>query len=275
MAKVGFEYTVIGKLTAETDTDPATCAYTAGMYMGPNAAFNFTPNANDVKDYGDDRVVETDTSVIDGTVSIEHNEITMEQEAYILGHTIVEASNNTPAHIVSKSTDIAPYLGIGMVGKSKRSGTNMYTAKFYYKTQFREPSDENASKQDSTSFTHTTIEGNMFTLQDGSWKDSAEFDTLAAAKAWLNDKVGISEAPSVTLSRSSVTITAGETVQLTAVTNPEGETVTWASADSTTATVSAGEVEGKAAGNTVVTASITKNTKTYTAACAVNVLAAS
>lgn len=193
MAKIGFEYTVIGKMTAETDANPTTITYTDGMYMGANAAFNFTPNANDVKDYGDDRVVETDTSVIDGTVSVEHNEITMEQEAYILGHTLVEASQDNPAHIVSKSTDIAPYLGIGMVGKSKRSGANKYTAKFYYKTQFREPSDENATKQDSTSFAHTTLEGNMFTLQDGSWKDSAEFDTLAAAKAWLDSKVGIGD----------------------------------------------------------------------------------
>ena len=192
MAKVGFEYVAMGKMTADTDTSLSAVQYTEGIYMGPNAAFNFTPNANDVKDYGDDRVVETDTSVIDGTISVEHNELTMEQEAYMLGHTVAEAAQDSPAHIVSNADDVAPYLGIGFVGKSKRSGAMKYTAKFYPKCQFREPNDENSSKQDSTTFNHTNLEGNMFTLQNGDWRDSAEFDTLATAKTWINGKVGIS-----------------------------------------------------------------------------------
>ena len=192
MAKTGFEYTVMGKLTAGTDTSLADATYTDGIYMGPNAAFNFSPNANDVKDYGDDRVTETDTTVIDGTVSVEHNELTAEQEAYMLGHTVTEGV------VVSNADDLAPFLGIGFVGKSKRSGANKYTAKFYPKVQFREPSDENATKQDSVSFAHTTLEGNMFTLQNGDWRESKEFDTLAAAKAWLDDKVGVSGATGTT-----------------------------------------------------------------------------
>ena len=194
MAKVGFEYTVMGKLTPGTDASLATVTYTEGIYMGPNSAFNFSPNANDVKDYGDDRVTETDTSVIDGTISVEHNELTMEQEAYMLGHKVTGATGGNAAHIVSNADDEAPYLGIGFVGKSKRSGTLKFTAKFYPKAQFREPGDDNATKQDSTSFTHTTMEGNMFTLQNGDWRDSAEFSTLADAKAWLNTKVGITSA---------------------------------------------------------------------------------
>lgn len=194
MAKIGFEYVVMGKLTSGTDTSATAATYTDGMYMGPNAAFNFSPNANDVKDYGDDRVTETDTSVIDGTISVEHNELTMEQEAYMLGHATVAAvtgSGGHPAYIVSTASDVAPYLGIGFVGKSRRSGSSVYTAKFYYKCQFREPSDDNATKQDSTAFTHTTLEGNMFTLQDGSWRKAAEFDSLSAAKAWLDGIVNI------------------------------------------------------------------------------------
>lgn len=189
MAKIGFEYTVMGKLTAGTDTSLTAVEYTDGIYMGPNAAFNFSPNANDVKDYGDDRAVETDTSVIDGTVSVEHNELTTEQEAYMLGHSV-----GSDGEIVSNSTDIAPFLGVGFVGKSKRSGSYKYTAKFYPKVQFREPGDDNATKQDSTSFTHSTLEGNMFTLQNGDWREAKEFDSLAAAKSWLDDKVGVSGA---------------------------------------------------------------------------------
>lgn len=269
MAKVGFEYTVMGKLVDGTGTGLSAATYTDGIYMGPNSAFNFSANSNDVKDYGDDRVVETDTSVIDGTISVEHNELTAAQEAYMLGHTL---SNGV---IVSNAEDMSPFLGVGFVGKSKRSGANKYTAKFYPKCQFREPGDDNATKQDSTSFTHSTLEGNMFTLENGDWREAKEFDSLSAAKAWLNGKVGITSTPSVTLNRSSVTLAVNETFDLSAVTNPEGETVTWASADTSTATVSDGTVTGKAAGVTTVTASITKSGVTYTAACAINVVAAS
>ena len=183
MAKIGFEYTVIGKLSEDTDGTPS---YSDSMYMGPNAAFNVTVNSNDVKDYGDDRVVETDTSVIDGTISVEHNELTLEQEAYMLGHTL-----GTSGQIVYNDTDEAPFLGIGIVGKSKRSGSRVYTAKVYYKTQFREPSDENATKQDSTTFTHTTLEGNMYTLKNGDWKTAQEFTSLSDAKDFLDELFGV------------------------------------------------------------------------------------
>ena len=183
MAKIGFEYTVIGKLSEDTDGTPS---YSDSKYMGPNTAFNVTVNSNDVKDYGDDRVVETDTSVIDGTVSVEHNELTLEQEAYLLGHTL-----GTSGQIVYNDTDEAPFLGIGIVGKSKRSGSRVYTAKVYYKTQFREPSDENATKQDSTTFTHTTLEGNMYTLKNGDWKTAQEFTSLSDAKDFLDELFGV------------------------------------------------------------------------------------
>lgn len=184
MAKVGFEYIVIGKLKEGED---GAATYETGKYLGPASTFNGTPAANDVKDYGDDRVVETDTSVTGGTLSVELNETTLEIESYMLGHTYEQEKKEMKC----SADDIAPYLGIGAVGKSKRENKMVYTAKFYNKTQFKPSADENATKKESTTFNHTTIEGNIFTLKNGDWKEKAEFDTLAAAKEWLNKKVGI------------------------------------------------------------------------------------
>ena len=115
MAKTGFEYTVIAKLTDPNAESLSAVAYTDGMYMGPNAAFNVAVNANDVKDYGDDNVTETDTSVVDATVSVEHNELTQAQEAYILGHTIDETSHE----MISNGDDVPPYLGIGLLARAR------------------------------------------------------------------------------------------------------------------------------------------------------------
>lgn len=70
--------------------------------------------------------------------------------------------------------------------------------------------------------------------------------------------------PNVTLDRHAVTVEVDDTVTLKATTVPEGATVTWSSSDTDKATVSGGVVTGKAAGNVIVTASITVDGVTYT-----------
>lgn len=75
--------------------------------------------------------------------------------------------------------------------------------------------------------------------------------------------------PNVLLDKHSVTIEEGDTVTLTAVTTPIGETVTWASEDDTIASVTNGLVAGEAEGNTVIKASITVDGVTYIDTCTV------
>lgn len=81
--------------------------------------------------------------------------------------------------------------------------------------------------------------------------------------------------PSVLLNKHAVSVVAGETVTLTAETNPDGETVTWSSSSNTYATVtSGGVISGEAAGQAIITASITVDGVTYTDTCTVVVTAA-
>ena len=63
------------------------------------------------------------------------------------------------------------------------------------------------------------------------------------------------------------------TATLTPAVSPAGATVTWASASTTIATVSGGVVTAKAAGNTIITASITDGGVTYNDTCTVIVTA--
>lgn len=80
--------------------------------------------------------------------------------------------------------------------------------------------------------------------------------------------------PSILLNKHSLTIEDEGTAALTAVTVPEGETITWSSANDTIATVTDGVVTGEAEGNTIITASITVDGVTYTDTCTVIVTAA-
>lgn len=189
MAKIGLEYVAVGKLSSAATT-AANAAYTDSKYMGTSAGLNGNVTNNDVKDYGDDKTVETDTSFQGGTLSWEKNDLTDEDYAYLLGHTY----DSTSKEVLSNADDIPPFVGVGVVGKSKRNGEYIYIAKLYIKVQFHEPNDENSTKQESTTFAHETIEGNIFQLQNGDWKSQKTFSgatALADAKSWISDKLDI------------------------------------------------------------------------------------
>lgn len=80
---------------------------------------------------------------------------------------------------------------------------------------------------------------------------------------------GSEPTPSILLDVHTATVDAGDDVTLTATTVPSGETVTWSSSNGEVATVSGGVVSGVAAGNAIITASITVDSITYTDTCTI------
>lgn len=200
MAKTGFLYVCAAELKQDES------GYQNGQYLGPSAVFNINVTSADVKDYGDNRVVETDTSVTGGTISLEINEMLNKLNAFLLGHKVDE----TTGVLVCNQEDIAPMVGIGAVGTSRRNKANKYITKVYKKAQFKEPNDENSTKQENTNFAHSTLEGNMFVPEDGVWKEQMEFDTLAEAKEWLNKKLAVVDTGAADLEENTDE-TTGET----------------------------------------------------------------
>lgn len=78
--------------------------------------------------------------------------------------------------------------------------------------------------------------------------------------------------PSVTLDKSTASISGTGTSQLTATTKPIGKEVEWTSSDEAVATVSdSGLVTGVSSGSATITATMTINGTAYTATCAVTV----
>lgn len=177
MAKKGIEYAVFGLLDEKTGT------YSKGKYLSPVAGFNGNPTKASGTDYGDNRALETDNSVTGGTLSVELNDDNDDIYVFLLGH----AKDLESGEISYNVNDVPPYVGCGAIGKSG----NQYVGKFYKKVQFGEPNDENTTKQENTTFAHTTVEGTILIPEDGEWKKRKTFETLEAAKAWLNGLVGI------------------------------------------------------------------------------------
>lgn len=79
--------------------------------------------------------------------------------------------------------------------------------------------------------------------------------------------------PSITTKPSSTTVAVGGTRKIAATTVPADATITWASSNTSKATVSDGTVTGVATGSANITASITVDGTTYTDTTAVTVTA--
>lgn len=182
MARVGVEHVCVALLN---ETDAGVRTYSNGRYIGPVTSFTGSVDVNDVKDYGDNRIVETEKGISGGTLSVEVNELTLELRSFLLGHSISEGE------MTYSSEDIAPMVGVGCIGKSVKEGTYVYKAKWYAKVQFGESEDTNETGTDSTSFNHDTISGTIMVPIDHKWKYEEEFATYADAEQWLHAKAAI------------------------------------------------------------------------------------
>jgi hypothetical protein len=98
---------------------------------------------------------------------------------------------------------------------------------------------------------------------------SIEAQDVIPAEFYLG--TGESDVVSITLDRSGATIEDGHTLALTATPNPDDATVTWASTDTSVATVSSGVVTAEAAGVCVITAKATKSGESAIATCIITV----
>ena len=83
-------------------------------------------------------------------------------------------------------------------------------------------------------------------------------------------KAGTEEVkPSITLDTHSITLAEGDTKTFVTNVKPEGASVTWASSNSSVASVSNGVVTAVSEGNVIITASITVSGVTYNDTCTV------
>lgn len=187
MARIGLKYAIAAKITAESPTLAPT--YAAGFELGGGIEANVSTESESVKLYADDQVVESINSFSGGSLDMNIASIGLANHATLLGHTM--ATEGTDSVEKSNSADLAPFFGIGYLRVLLISNVRTYRAVWLYKTQFSEPEDTGATKGEKIEFTTDKIAGTIFELSNGDWRDTVEFTTEAAAKAWLNTKAGI------------------------------------------------------------------------------------
>lgn len=187
MARIGLKYPVAAEIDVESSTGVPT--YETGFSLGYAVEANVSIESTDAELWADDMLVESDTSFGGGTIDMNVDHLADLTYATLCGHEIV---NEGGASVVqAKTTDVAPYFGVGYVRVLKKNGVRKYRATWLYKTQFSEPADEGATKGRNIEFATEAISGKIMELANGQWKDRATFATELDAKAWVDGKAGL------------------------------------------------------------------------------------
>lgn len=142
----------------QTKEDTAT---TAPVYDTPKPApgvmsISINPNASQETLFADDGPMETATTLGKIEVEIKKNELTTENKADLLGHTIDGAGG-----LVYGDSDVPPFVAIGF--RSLKSNGN-YRCVWLYKGKFTDPEDQNETKGDGINFQADTIKGQFVKL---------------------------------------------------------------------------------------------------------------
>lgn len=173
--------------------------YEEGYVVAKAINFTGTPNKNDVELYADDGVAETDKSVKDWGTSLAVDDLSLEMQAKLLGHTYVkevagDSGVTTPESIEVGTEDEAPFVGMGFYKRRKKNSVTSFTVIWLYKVQNSEPTENAETKGDTTNFQTATIEGKAYPVEiDGKMSIGKKliFKTEAEAKAWLLKQANI------------------------------------------------------------------------------------
>ena len=239
MAKIGLTNIWFSPLTESEGV----ATYAGATHLGKAVSCSVSITNSDAKLYGDDALAESDSGFSSGTITLGVTDDDDTIFAPLLGHAI----NN--GEVVKKSTDAAPYVGIGRIVTKMVDGVYKYKVKFLYKVKFAEPADDETTKGETIEFSTPTVEGTISALgdADGTWSKEKTFTTKSDALTYLKNimaapgtkyRVTFDLMGGTSSTIEDVDVNAGSSINLddgTNITAPAGKTFAgWA--DSATAT---------------------------------------
>jgi len=188
-ANVGMLYPVAA--TVQTYTPGASISYKSGS--GSNFAeavsASLSWERSDGRFYADDAELDSDNGVLGYTIDFEPSGLSDAARGLLLGET-VSSSEYTVTDAAS------PDVGFGYVRVMRDKGVVKYEAWWFHKVKFGVSSEETRTKERSVEWRVPTLQGigagiSLDSTGTLSFAQHKSFDTLSAAKSYLNGKAGI------------------------------------------------------------------------------------
>lgn len=186
MASIGMRYVAAAPISSISGD---TITYGTGQVMKAVEA-SLSWELDDSKLYADDAVAETDGSITGYTLDTTVDDMTDAQEAALFGYTKGTGNEYTVYD------DPVPYSGIGYVRVLKKNGVRKYKGIFYPKIQLTRQSENDKTREGSTSWGTVQIHGvglavYLSSTGKNKFRTHQTFDTAASAIAYVNSCLGI------------------------------------------------------------------------------------
>ena len=189
---VGMMYPVFAPITTHTDGSMPTYGTGFVIQEARNATVNREYQNNPL--YGDDRIVDDDNGMTGLTISFEPTGLSEDDRKKLLGEEESEVTGISGQWVSDNET---PWGGFGFIRKMRLNGTKKFEAWITLKIKFQEETMTTSTKEGSITWNTPTLSGRAA----GLYVDSSDklrfqlhetFDTIAAAKAWLNTRLNVS-----------------------------------------------------------------------------------
>lgn len=177
MAYFGLRKPVIAQYNSGTG------AYSNGFICGKAVNFEVTPNYSEGSLFGDDELAEYEKSFTDADVSLGTTTLPIEAASTVFGHTVDSSTNS----VTKKTTDVANYVGVGVIIDEVVNGIKKYYAYILPCVQFSESAESFTTKGDSITFSNPTIEGKAKGNNSSEWQIKQPFDTDTEALAFIKE----------------------------------------------------------------------------------------
>lgn len=191
-ANVGMVYPVAAPVSAYT---PGTSiSYGTGFVVSEAVSASLSWNRADGRFYGDDVELDSDNGVLGYTLSFEPAGLSATNRQKLLGELVA-----TDEYTITDAA--SPDVGFGYIRvmrtKSASTVTQTYEAWWFYKMKFSIASEETRTKEQNIEWRVPTLEGigagvSLDSTGTLSFAQHKAFETLSAAKSYLNTKAGIS-----------------------------------------------------------------------------------
>ena len=193
-ANVGMMYPVFAPISAHTDGSMPT--YGNGVVIHEARNCNISKTYNDNPLYGDDRIVDDDNCLTALTASFEPTGLSDSDRMLLFGENEISVGGLT---CQVESDNETPYGGFGYIRKMRENGVVKYEAWIILKIKFQEESQNTATKEGSISWNTPTLNGRaagVYIDNTGKlrWRVHETFETIAAAKSWINTVLNVSTA---------------------------------------------------------------------------------
>jgi phi13 family phage major tail protein len=191
MAAIGLRYAVYSPLTE--DDVAGTHTYATGKTGRKMIKADISLNLSDAKLFADDTTAESLKEFIDGSISLNMDDLSDAMKTDLLGNTKTSATVGTETvdEMASKDTDIAPVVGFGFIQSKIVDKARKYRAIFFPKVQFGEPNESSETKGQSINWQTPVLPGTIMRRNDGVWKEEATVTSLETAITWLKSKVNL------------------------------------------------------------------------------------